>query len=149
MNIEHFPPQRIAYIRQTGSYGPRNKETMEALKDWARRHHLLTESGTLYGIAQDNPETTSPEQCRYDACIVLPAHFQLDNHVQEGILPGGLYAVFSVQHTAEAIQHAWQQIFGAIQLSDYQMDNRPILEKYSGDMTIQENCEICVPIKQA
>ncbi|MGG1639067.1 AraC family transcriptional regulator [Paenibacillus sp. NRS-1760] len=149
MNIELFSPERIAYIRQTGSYGPRNKETMEALKDWGRRHHLLTESATLYGIAQDNPETTYTEQCRYDACIVLPAHFQLDNHVQEGLLPGGLYAVFSVQHTAEAIQHAWQRIFGVIQLSEYQMDNRPILKKYSGDMTMQENCEICVPIKQA
>ncbi|WP_179215974.1 GyrI-like domain-containing protein [Paenibacillus sp. MY03] len=118
-------------------------------RKWARRHHLLTESGTLYGIAQDNPETTSPEQFRYDACIVLPAHFRIDNHVQEGILLGRLYAVFSVQHTAEAIQHAWQRIFGAIQLSEYQMDNRPILEKYSGDMTMQENCEICDPIKQA
>lgn len=27
---------RIAYVRQVGSYAPRNRQTMENIKSWAR-----------------------------------------------------------------------------------------------------------------
>jgi DNA gyrase inhibitor GyrI len=47
----------------------------------------------LFGIAQDNPAATKPEDCRYDACIAIPENLRItnDNKVTTSLLPGGKY----------------------------------------------------------
>lgn len=147
IKVEVIPQYRIAYVRQTGPYGPANIQAMETLKKWAKENNLLTATTILLGIPQDNPETTPPEKCRFDACIVLSEDYQLDDAICEGILPRGEYAIFKVKHTAEDIQKAWTDIFPALQNSGYKMDRRPVIEKYMGDMTRNEFCEICVPVQ--
>ncbi len=77
-HIENLPTSRIAYVRQVGPYGPANNHAMETLKTWARSKGLLTRSTILFGIPQDNPKTTLPSQCRYDACIVISEDYCLD-----------------------------------------------------------------------
>jgi DNA gyrase inhibitor len=146
--IETLPKSRIAYVRQTGPYGPANIHAMEKLKQWAAEKNLLNESAVILGIPQDNPATTKPENCRYDACIVIENETQIDDTINEGELPGGTYAIFQVQHTAEDIQQAWDGIGQAIQNSGYIIDNKLILERYRGDMAATNYCEICVPIKR-
>lgn len=147
--VETIPNYRIAYVRQTGPYGPANTQAMEKLKQWAHEKKLLTESAVILGIPQDNPETTPPEQCRYDACIVISKDYLVDTHdsISEGELLGGKYAIFQINHTAEDVQKAWAGIFSELQNKGYQMDNRPVLERYSGDMIDNHQCEICVPVK--
>lgn len=146
--IEMLPKSRIAYVRQTGPYGPANIGAMEKLKQWAAEKNLLNESTIILGIPQDNPATTPPENCRYDACIVIANEFQIDASVKEGELPGGTYAIFKVKHTAEAIQQAWDGIGQAIQNSGHSIGNKPTIERYTGEMITSHYCEICVPIKQ-
>lgn len=75
---------------------------MEALKEWASRKGLFQDS-VIYGIAQDN-ENTPPEQCRYDACLVAAYDCTEDELVHRGEIPGEKYAVFTIPHTAEAVQ---------------------------------------------
>lgn len=145
--VETLPTYRIAYIRQVGPYGPRNIQAMERLKKWAKENNLLSESAILLGIPQDNPETTLPENCRYDACIVISNDYQMDDSIHEGTLSGGKYVICQVKHTAEDIQKAWSELFQLLQNSSYQMDNKPIFERYAGDMIFNEYCEICVPVK--
>lgn len=145
--VETLPTYRIAYIRQVGPYGPRNIQAMERLKKWAKENNLLSESAILLGIPQDNPETTLPENCRYDACIVISNDYQMDDSIHEGTLSGGKYVICQVKHTAEDIQKAWSELFLLLQNSSYQMDNKPIFERYAGDMIFNEYCEICVPVK--
>lgn len=69
--IENMPAYRIAYIRRIGPYGKNNVETMEELKRWAKNNDLLNDESIIIGIVQDNPETTKPENCRYDTCVVV------------------------------------------------------------------------------
>jgi len=147
IQVETMPAYRIAYVRQVGAYGPGNIRAMEMLKEWAKGNNLLTESAILFGIPQDHPETTPPENCRYDACIVISEDFLMDDSVSESELPGGTYATCKIGHTAEDIQRAWDTIIPFLQTSGYQMDNKPILERYIGEMVIQDFCELCVPIK--
>ena len=147
VRIEVIPNYRVAYVRQVGPYGPSNMQAMKQLKEWAEGQNLLTDSSILLGIAQDNPETTPPDNCRYDACIVIPHDYLLDRSMNEAELSGGTYAVFTIKHTAEHIQQAWIDIFPAIQSSGYQMDNRPIIERYMGNMVVNEYCDLCVPVK--
>lgn len=147
IKVETVPKYRIAYVRQVGPYGPGNIHAMEKLKKWAKEKNLLAESAILLGIPQDNPETTLPENCRYDACIVISNDYQIDDLICESELSGGEYVICKVKHTAEDIQKAWAELFPALQNSEHQIDNKPILERYPGDMLNNDYCEICVPIK--
>ncbi|MEI8199100.1 MAG: GyrI-like domain-containing protein [Eubacteriales bacterium] len=148
MNIEIIPTCSIAYIRQVGAYGEANMETMEQLKHWAKANNLMNSKSVILGIAHDNPRTTPPGDCRYDACIlVADQHIPAGGNVQQGEIIGGKYAVFTVAHTAEAIQKAWGEIFPALSESGCFPDTaRPVLERYATELVEQHLCEICVPI---
>jgi DNA gyrase inhibitor GyrI len=146
IKVETLPKYRIAYVRQVGPYGPANIQAMEKVKKWAEEKNLA-KSAIILGIPQDNPETTLPENCRYDACIVISKDYQMDDSICESELSGGKYVIYKVKHTAEDIQKAWAEFFPALQNSGYQIDTKPILERYTGDMIANDYCEICVPVK--
>ncbi|MFS0784270.1 AraC family transcriptional regulator [Bacillus sp. 1P06AnD] len=146
IRIESLPVYRIAYIRQIGPYGPANIQTMEQMKKWGAANNLLTRTTIIIGISHDNPETTLPEHCRYDAGIVVSDGYQLDHIVAETKLPGGKYAILMVKHTADDIQKAWGSLFAELADRGYRIDERPIFERYTEEMVSKHECEICVPI---
>lgn len=150
ITIEKIPPYRIAYIRRVGPYGNNNVQTMEEIKKWARANHLFDEETVILGIAQDNPKITEPENCRYDTCVVVSNNFSSnDDFVNIGNIVGGKYAVFKIDHTAEAVQKAWIEIFPELSEKGYQFDNtRPIIERYAVKMINNHFCEICVPVNE-
>ncbi|WP_026297088.1 AraC family transcriptional regulator [Paenibacillus daejeonensis] len=148
MKIEMLPSCIIAFVRQTGPYGPANKQAMERLKHWAKRNRLLTESAILFGIPQDDPRTTPPNKCRYDAGIIISEEMMVDDTVMQGELTGGSYAIFIVEHTVEAVQEAWKMIFPTLHAHGYQLEDGPIMERYQGTMLLDNQCELCVPIKR-
>ncbi|MEA1962286.1 MAG: GyrI-like domain-containing protein [Bacillota bacterium] len=149
MKIETIPPYRIAYLRYIGPYGTSNVQTMEKLKKWAKSNDLLHDKSIILGIAHDNPETTKPENCRYDACAVVSDDYCVNNGcVSQGNIVGGKYAVLKISHTAEAVQKAWFEIFPELFKQGYQFDEtRPVLERYIFEMVNNHYCELCVPIK--
>lgn len=146
--IEKMPAYRIAYIRQIGPYGINNVQTMEELKKWAKFNHLFNDESIILGIALDNPENTKPENCRYDTCIVVSNDYSVtDSYVREGNIAGEKYAVFKINHTVEAVQKAWIDIFPELIRQGYQFDEaRPIIERYIVQMVNNHYCEICVPV---
>ncbi|MEM7737959.1 MAG: GyrI-like domain-containing protein [Deinococcota bacterium] len=152
VTLQTLPTYRIAYMRQIGPYGVNNAQLMQKLKTWAVTQDLLDASSIILGIAHDDPALTPADKCRYDCGIVLAADYNLDKRINETTFPGGEYAVVLLEHTAEAINTAWQQIFSTwLPDSAYQLDTRPIFERYMGasnaDVTIEPaTCEICVPI---
>ncbi|WZX99992.1 GyrI-like domain-containing protein [Bacillus sp. FSL W7-1360] len=146
-NIEVLPLYHIAYIRQIGPYGPSNMKAIAQIKEWAQEKNLLTGSAIILGIARDNAKVTPPQKCRYDACIVLEHDHQIDHSLLYDELPGGQYMVFTLEHTATAVQEAWCNTFQVIEDNGYGIDDKPILERYTGEMIRQNKCEICVPVK--
>lgn len=70
-----------------------------------------------------------------------------DDFIYESELSCGPYLVYAVKHTVEAIQRAYADIFPALQISGYQIDNKPILERYTDTMVNNHYCEICIPVK--
>ena len=146
--IEKMPTYRIVYIRNIGPYGISNVQIMEELKKWAEFNNLFNDESIIFGIAQDNPETTKPENCRYDTCIVVSNDYLVtDDYVREGDIVGGKYAVFKINHTAEAVQKAWISIFPELLRQGYQFDEaRPIIERYIVKMVNNHHCEICIPV---
>ena len=151
--IEVLPSYRIAYMRSLGPYGEANRAVMQRLKKWALTRDLLNESSLILGIARDDPDITPADKCRYDTCLVIPENFRTDGEVGESKLPGGLYGVFPVEHSARAIAKAWEEIFSAwLPGSGYRIDGRPFFERYIGGTvgTSVEplSCDICIPLER-
>ena len=148
INIEIISSYKIAYIRKTGPYGSANVQVMEQLKSWAREKDLFNERSIILGIAQDNPQFTEPKDCRYDTCLVVSDEFNVDNkYINFGKTIGGKYCVFKINHTVDAIQKAWMEIFSELSKINYEFDEKkPILERYAIQMINNHYCEICVPI---
>lgn len=146
--IEEMPICRVAYMRRVGPYGTGNYALMERLKEWAKANDLFTKSSVILGISQDNPETTPPENCRYDVCVIVADGCTIaDATVTEAELCGGRYAVFTISHTAQAVQKAWNEVFSLLSAQGQQIDiSRPVLERYIPAMIDHHLCEICVPI---
>lgn len=144
--IEEIVPQKIAYMRRTGSYGVENLKLMQELKKWAMNKNIFRNS-TIYGIAQDGTDTP-PEKCRYDVCIVVEDESILDNNVMIGKLQGGKYAIFTINHTAEDVQEFWQSAFEILKENNIQYDfSKPILERYKENLVNNGKCEFCVPLE--
>ncbi|OPX42901.1 DNA gyrase inhibitor [Ruminiclostridium hungatei] len=151
ITIERLPSYGIAYMRKTGPYGAGNVQVMEELKAFARDNRLLDDKSVILGIPQDNPETTRPENCRYDACLVLPEDCEnrriSGGGVSRGNIHGGKYAVFRIPHTAQAVQEAWSSIFPELLAKGYGFDaSRPVMERYAARLVNKHFCELCVPI---
>lgn len=147
-NLELIPASRIVFMRQTGPYGPDNINLMEKFKQWAKQEGFFNDSAVLYAIAQDNPQNTPADNCRYDVCLVVSPEINLrESEVMEACLPAGKYLVFTLDHTAEAVQNTWGAIFPETTAQGYQPDpSRPVLERYRVNFVNRHLCEICVPV---
>ncbi len=120
MTIEEIAESKIAYFRSVGEYGGKqNKERMESFKEWAQVNGVLDDS-TILGIPQDNPNITPKEECRYDVCVMINQDFKVTEPAQLGTFSGGKYAVFLLDHTKEAINEFWGNLFGEIEKKIYQ-----------------------------
>ena len=144
--IEQIPVQNTVYMRRIGAYGSENYKLMAALKEWANQKGLFNDS-IIYGIAQDNPADTPQEKCRYDVCLIATANCPVDDAMQIGESPGGKYAVFTIPHTADAMQEFWGSVMEVLQEKGLQYDiTKPILERYKHSFVEDGKCEFCVPI---
>ncbi|EGO8469546.1 DNA gyrase inhibitor [Enterococcus faecalis] len=150
MKIEEFSQIKIIYMRRIGAYGTENVELMESFKNWLNVNNLFNKDSVILGIAQDNPALIDSENCRYDVGLIVPefdTFAELD--ISLGNIEDGKYAIFTLEHTEEAINKAWQSIPINIPKIGCSIDGtRPILERYSVDMVDNHLCEICVPIEQ-
>ncbi|RCX09353.1 DNA gyrase inhibitor GyrI [Anaerobacterium chartisolvens] len=146
--IEEMPRSHVAFMRRVGPYGADNYAIMGKLKEWAQANGLFTKSAVILGISQDNPETTPPENCRYDVCIVVADDCTITSgDVNKAALPGGRYAVFTIKHTAEAVKRAWEEIFTQLSAQGHHPDfSRPVLERYIPALIEKHLCEICIPV---
>lgn len=147
--IQHNMPARVAYIRRTGPYGEENFAVMAKLKNWAAEQKLFHENTVIIAAIHDNAAVTPPEECRYDAGVVVQESFNAGegDMVQYAWLAGGRYAVFKVRHTTPEVMAAWQGMFPALEKAQISIDaSRPVLERYFGTMEQNEFCDICVPV---
>jgi len=133
-------------VRQVGPFGPHNIKVMEKLKSWAKKKGLFNKDSTILSIPRDNPKITPSQNCRYDAAIVIPSEYKIDNTISEDRLIGGQYGIYRVRHTAEEIQKAWDLIFAELLNEGYRVDSRPMFERYYGEEDDVDHCDICIPI---
>lgn len=144
-------PVSVAYLRRTGPYGAGISQFwMRKVSPWMAAHNFFGRD--RYGISLDDPSVTSPENCRYDACVVSPEHEVLAGDPGRRVIPGGKYASLAYEGTGADIGAAWDSLLRDwLPRSGLQLDARPFFEHYPADgrydpATGAFTCNICVPV---
>ena len=162
VQIKRFAPCLVAAVRHTGPYDE-SCAAWEKLCGALAANGLLSEASVAYGVSYDNPDITSPQKCRMDACVCLPPHLTeasaavcaLQQH-EEIFLRyiGGTqeYAALLVKGSYALLHPAYRSLFGMwFPQSGREPFNDPGFEIYwnSPHTTPEEDLltEICIPLK--
>jgi AraC family transcriptional regulator len=153
MNIDVIDrnPTRVAYLRYTGPFGePVGRFWRGVVAPWLADNGLV--DCPRYGVSVDDPRTTAPESCRYDACVELPPGLSLTD-APETRIAGGRYAVTTFKGMGADIGPAWDRFLQAFATGHrLRLDEaRPPFEHYPrGAMYDARNgtfaCELCLPV---
>ncbi len=155
VQIKSLPAIPILFARHTGPMEECYK-AWDVLMPWAGKEGLLKGPFDTLGISQDNPQTTPPEACRYDAALViphgLPQNVLLTPPLQLGETKAGLYACWhSPAHHHEDFARAFTELLAWVEKSEYVCCGAPY-EYYPNthlrdpDMTKPWDVEFCVPV---
>lgn len=81
-------------MRARGAYADTVNQAWGRMFSWMDANGLGAEVDIGYGLAHDDPRTTPPDLCRYDACIPVPAAVTQEAlmQLQRMKLPSGVYA---------------------------------------------------------
>lgn len=117
MNVEikMLPEFHLAYARQVGPYGPELDAVWHKIYQWAEKANLVNPQMQGLAIYWDDPQTTPPDQCRCDACIVLPDNMRQPDisgsDIQMQTLPAAQYACYQQPTSMDDYTKIWQQLF--------------------------------------
>ena len=152
MNIEIVERKavRIASRRYTGPFGePLARYWRNTVTPWLADLGLV--DCPRYGIALDNPMSTPPDRCRYDACVELPPGLDIPGS-KATTLAGGKFAVTRFKGTGADIGAAWFAFVGECGARGLAMDaTRPAFEHYPRGSSVDPKtgvfaCELCFPV---
>lgn len=152
VEIKTLAPQRIAFLRYIGPYGPAITEFWyQQFTPWIEAEGLAGQP--CYGIGHDDPSITPPERCRYDAAIAVGPDYQPSGAASVTELPGGLYAVAKFRGDNREIGTAWSELFREwLPASGMSCDGRPCFELYDDPDGAEEpgtgifHCWLCIPV---
>ncbi|WP_367990125.1 GyrI-like domain-containing protein [Vibrio sp. NTOU-M3] len=148
MDIQHFEPSTLAYVRVTGPYGENYEPASNRLYSWAGPNGLA--SNTCIFIYHDNPEITPADKCRTDICLMVDNNVQVINGIEKKSFPGGKYGVIRktiTDHSQYSI--AWDELMAQVVEQGVESDDRPCFELYhSYDLeTGHADVSFCTAIK--
>ena len=147
--VQELPAVRVAYLRYKGPYGAAIGEFwQEVVTQWMQAFRLT--GRVTYGVALDDPNSTPPAECRYDACVAVDADYNIVAPAKEGEIAAGRYAVAKFHGTADQMPVAWGAFFGKVQESGLAcvgacFDRYPADYKMDPDSGAFE-CDLCIPV---
>lgn len=133
VEIKKLKPIRAAFMRHTGPYN-------QVGATWERLCEVMGQAGELgprtrfFGICYDDPEVTSPEQIRYDACIEVDENFKAFGEVGVQIVEGGDYAMTTHFGPYQNLNETYAQLMGQwLPRHGLELRSLPSLEFYLND----------------
>jgi len=103
-------PMLIGSVRHVGPYAE-CESAWQTLLAWATENQVLRQDTAFIGICHDDPNQTSPEQIRYDACITVPDGVGGSEAVTLGTIPAGDYLSLTHSGSYEGLGNAWGALF--------------------------------------
>lgn len=151
IDVIERPVVRVACRRYTGPYGaPLGRFWRVQMLPWLAEQGLI--DCPRYGVPLDDSRASEPAQCRYDACVELPAGLSLPD-VEETTVAGGRYARVRFKGTDTDIGAAWTALWRELEMGgEHAIDGaRPPLEHYPRGAPYDLRtgvfaCELCMPV---
>lgn len=150
--IEERKEQKVVFVRRVGPYAKAAGEAWAAVCGFAFPHGLVGRDTEFIGVSYDDPDITSEDKLRYDACLTLHQDVKPEGEVGVQTLAGGRYAIFTLQGSYRGLHDLYRAIFGQwLPTSGEILRDLPCFEKYlnSPDRTPEKDLrtEIHIPIK--
>lgn len=157
VEIKTLQPMKLAYIRHFGSYKANDSVFSQWFENLCKRgfsKNIINKSTNYLTIYHDDPNTSIEEsQCYIDICISVP-----ENTISDGIMwiqdfPWWKYAVTRYEiKTIPEYEKAWWELFCKwLPESWFELDNRPVFERYKNDPKEHPEwihiVDICIPVK--
>jgi AraC family transcriptional regulator len=111
VHVETFPLRRVAFVRHVGPYRQVGS-AWGKLISWAASRGLLGPNMLAIGVAHDDPDVTSSDKIRYDACITVDQAFTAEGEVGVEEVGGGEYAVTTHHGPYENVSQTLAQLCG-------------------------------------
>ncbi|CDZ76134.1 Right origin-binding protein [Legionella massiliensis] len=94
VTIKNIKARRLAVLEHRGD-PQKVGDSVNRLISWAKAQtiNLKPKAGEAFGFGYDDPQTTPPEEFRFDLGITVPEQLKLQGEIIEKRLPEGRYAV--------------------------------------------------------
>jgi AraC family transcriptional regulator len=133
VEIVQTDPKRVAFVRHVGPYAE-CEAAWEKLCAWAGPAGLLGPDAVLLGLCHDDPEITSPEKIRYDACLVIGPDASPSGGVGVQEIAGGGYAKALHKGPFDRLINTYAWVCGQwLPGQNREMRNLPSYEIYLND----------------
>jgi len=151
ITVTERQPVVVASLRYTGPFGEPVGRFWRNLVAPRLADHGLVDC-PRYGVILDDPRTTVPGRCRYDACVELPAGLTLPDATQTTIA-GGRVAITAFKGNSAGIGAAWDEFVAAVLANPANRADvlRPPYEHYPRGAPYDArtgvfSCELCLPL---
>jgi AraC family transcriptional regulator len=133
VRIERWEPHRVAFVRHVGSYDTCGDAWDHLLPRIGASGYLGADTRFI-GLCWDDPEVTSPEHVRYDACVSVPAGFGPEGAIGVQVIAGGSYAVATHQGAWATLGRTYVALLGRwLPSSGRELSGEPGIEIYHTD----------------
>ncbi len=130
VEITEMETMMVAYTKHVGPYNECGK-AWEKLCTWAGPRGLLRPNSKFIGLCYDDPEITSSEKIRYDACISIDEKIEVEGEIGLQTIDSGSYAMTTHLGPYEELSKTYAQLCGQwVPQNGYEIASKPSIEIY-------------------
>ena len=109
--IQKLPELHLHFIRRHGNYTTSSREAWKAMVAFIHANKLDKSNMRYFSISHDDPQITSEDKLRFDACILTSQKIEETGGIGRQILKGGKYAIFTHKGPYDDLEVAIDRIF--------------------------------------
>ena len=153
-SVKYIKDINVVFQQSKGKVGDKSTNAnWDSFFAKALNHQLINRESKFYGINWDDPEITTKEKVRYDACISIDDNFESPTGFSKKTIKGGKHLCFLYKGDYENLGQVYDCIFKNWIISmNYNLREEPVFEQYinNKEITAKEDLltEIFIPIKK-
>jgi len=135
--IVELKPIEVLYVRRVGEYNKVAGDAWEVLMSFAYgqkikyKKNLMGKNAMMFGIGHDDPNITSENELRYDACISYDdKSVKPEGEIGVKTIEGGKYVNYLHKGAYDGLKESYQKLMDWIIENGYTMADKPPFEKY-------------------
>lgn len=133
VSIKKISARKVLFVRHTGPYAQCGK-AWETLCGWAGKNRMIGMGTKFLGLSYDDPDVTSADKIRYDACLTVNKDVAPQHPVAFQEIPAGEYACYIHEGPLEKLHATYLKLSGEwLPRSGRTLKALPSVEVYLND----------------